>query len=185
MVSESPLVYPYPKNTRNSDHGLSFPSPETQTMVWVSPFPNKYRVWGGLSFGPSFSRTLVWVSSREGRNTGVGVDEGALIRKIRAPIKIKSAPPPPNPPPKKRGILRTWFFLQKERIFPGVHKIGAPISGPRITDTNFTDTRIFLNWVSSLCQGLQKNAAMKLSSENARGSRHGKLESVKNPWRRY
>ena len=33
----------------------------------------------------------------------------------------------------------------KERIFPGVHKIGAPISGPRIADTNFTDTRIFLN----------------------------------------
>ena len=26
---ESSLVYPYPKNTRNSDHGLSFPSPET------------------------------------------------------------------------------------------------------------------------------------------------------------
>ena len=24
---------PYPQNTRNSDHGLSFPSPETQTMV--------------------------------------------------------------------------------------------------------------------------------------------------------
>ena len=54
---ESPLVYPYPKNTRNSDHGLSFPSPETQTMVWVSPFPSKFRFWGGLSFGPSFSRT--------------------------------------------------------------------------------------------------------------------------------
>ena len=67
------------------------------------------------------------------------------VRKIRAPIKIKSAPPPPpkNHPPKK-GNLRTWFFLQKERIFPGVHKIGAPISGPRIADTNFTDTRIFL-----------------------------------------
>ena len=67
------------------------------------------------------------------------------FRKIRAPIKIKSAlPPPPQTPPKKRGILRTSFFLQKERIFPGVHKIGAPISGPRIADTNFTDTRIFL-----------------------------------------
>ena len=64
-----------------------------------------------------------------------------LIRKIRAPIKIKFG----TPPPQKRGILRTWFFLQKERIFPGVHKIGAPISGPRIADTNFTDTRIFLN----------------------------------------
>ena len=69
---------PYPQNTRNSDHGLSFPSPETQTMVWVSRCPNKFRVWGGLSFGPSFSRTMVWVSSREGRNTGVGVDEWAL-----------------------------------------------------------------------------------------------------------
>ena len=36
------------------------------------------------------------------------------------------------------------FFLQKERFFPGVHKIGAAISGPGIADTNFTDTRIFL-----------------------------------------
>ena len=45
----------------------------------------------------------------------------------------------------KRRILWTWVFLQKERILPGVHKIGAAISGPRIADTNFTDTRIFLN----------------------------------------
>ena len=58
--------------------GLSFRSPETQTMVWVSPFPGKYRVWGGLGFGQSFSRTMVWVSSREVRNTWVGVDEWAL-----------------------------------------------------------------------------------------------------------
>ena len=62
------------------------------------------------------------------------------IRKILAPIKIKSA----LPPPPKRRILWTWVFLQKERIFPGVDKIGAAISGPRIADTNFTDTRIFL-----------------------------------------
>ena len=73
------------------------------------------------------------------------------VRKIRAPIKIKSAlpPPPPKNPPKKKGILRTWLFLQKERIFPGVHKIGAPISGPRIADTDFTDTRIFLRMGSA------------------------------------
>ena len=32
-VHSGPLVYPYPKNAANSDHGLSFPSPETQTMV--------------------------------------------------------------------------------------------------------------------------------------------------------
>ena len=43
------------------------------------------------------------------------------------------------PPPPKRGILWTWVFLQKERIFPGAHKIGAAISGPRIADTNFTE----------------------------------------------
>ena len=43
------------------------------------------------------------------------------------------------------------FFLQKERIFSGVHKIGAAISGPRTADTNFTDTkRIFLKLSNSL-----------------------------------
>ena len=59
--------------------------------------------------------------------------------------KIGTPPPkkPKIPPPLKRGILWTWFFLQKERIFPRVHKIDAPISGPRIADKNFTDTRIF------------------------------------------
>ena len=71
-----------------------------------------------------------------------------FIRKIRAPIKIKSALPPPpktqNTPPLKRGILWTWFFLQNGRIFPGVHKIGAAIARPRIADKHFTDTRIFL-----------------------------------------
>ena len=151
------------------------------------------------------------------------------IRKIRAPIKIKSAllPPPPKskipPPPKTRNFMdivfpaeRTHFFrafikfkvarLQSEfrtkdfllsyefsyekcpeispdffeplfcgsekiplnsrqnshqisqislrkinKISPTSfcrsarrNKIGAPISGPRIADTNFTDTRIFL-----------------------------------------
>ena len=40
-----------------------------------------------------------------------------------------------------------FFFLQKERIFPGVHEIDAPISSPRIADKHFTDTRIFLIFV--------------------------------------
>ena len=52
-------------------------------------------------------------------------------------------PPPPKKKPKTRNFM-DMVFLQKERIFPGVHKIGAAISGPRIADTNFTDTRIFL-----------------------------------------
>ena len=41
------------------------------------------------------------------------------LRKILAPIKIKSAPPPQtqNTPPPKGGILWIWFVLQKECIF--------------------------------------------------------------------
>ena len=70
------------------------------------------------------------------------------VRKILAPIKIKSALPPPKtentPPPLKRGILWTGgFSCRKNAIFPRVRKIGAAIPGPRIADTNFTDTRIF------------------------------------------
>ena len=73
-------IYPHPLGDRNSDHGLSFPFPETQTMVWVSPCPNKYRVRRGLGFGLSFAWTMVWVSSREVRNPGVGVDPWALSK---------------------------------------------------------------------------------------------------------
>ena len=66
--------------------------------------------------------------------------------------KICTSPPPQktqNTPPPKRGILWTGFFLQNGRIFPGVHKIDAPVSGPRIADTNFTDTRIFLKFLGN------------------------------------
>ena len=74
--------------------------------------------------------------------------EGSFFRKIRAPIKIKSAlPPPPKTPPQKGEFYGHGFSCRKNAFFPGVHKIGAPISGPRIADTNFTDTRIFLNFL--------------------------------------
>ena len=49
------------------------------------------------------------------------------IRKILAPTKIKSALPPP---PKKK-TQNTPPPTQKERIFPGAHKIGAAISGTK------------------------------------------------------
>ena len=63
-----------------------------------------------------------------------------MLRKIPAPIKIKSALPPPlskkktqPPSPPKRGVLWAWGFSSKESPkIPGAHKIGAAISGPRI-----------------------------------------------------
>ena len=60
--------------------------------------------------------------------------------------KIGTSPPQTKIPPPllKRGIYGQGFSCRKNAIFPGVHKIGAAISGPRIADTNFTDTRIFL-----------------------------------------
>ena len=73
-----PPRLPIPQNTPNSDHRLSLPFPETQTMVWVSPFPNKYRVWGGLGFGPSFpgpwSEFLPWCQKHWGRGRRVSLD---------------------------------------------------------------------------------------------------------------
>ena len=67
------------------------------------------------------------------------------IRKILAPVKIKSAlplsPPPPQKtkiPPLKRGILWAWWFpCRKKAIFPGSRKIGAAISGPIIAGKTF------------------------------------------------
>ena len=44
------------------------------------------------------------------------------------------------------------FSCRKNAFFAGVHKIDAPISGPRIADKNFTDTkRIFLKTVCASC----------------------------------
>ena len=37
-------------------------------------------------------------------------------------------------------------FQQKEPKMPGAHKIGAAMSGPRITGGNFMDTTLFLNF---------------------------------------
>ena len=74
--------------------------------------------------------------------------ESAFVRKIRAPHKNKIGTPPPPPPkpppPKKEEFYGHRFSCRKNAFFPGVHKIGAAISGPRIADTNFTDTGIFL-----------------------------------------
>ena len=54
---------------------------------------------------------------------------GLLVRKIPAPIKIKSALPPPKPkipPPKKTRNFMDMVFLQKERIFQAPIKLAQP-----------------------------------------------------------
>ena len=44
---------------------------------------------------------------------------------------------PKLPPPKTRNFMGMEVFQQKERNFPGAHKIGTAISGPRIAGKHF------------------------------------------------
>ena len=73
-------------------------------------------------------------------------DCGAQKSLILSPLFPIQAPQNPKyPPPQNEEFYGHGFFLQKKtQFFPGVHKIGAPISGPRIADKNLTDLRIFL-----------------------------------------
>ena len=51
--------------------------------------------------------------------------------------KIGTPPPPKHkipPPPKTRNFMDMGFSCRKSAFFPGVHKIDAPISGPRIVE---------------------------------------------------
>ena len=75
------------------------------------------------------------------------------VRKIRAPIKIKSALPPPPPakpkilppPPlkKKRGILWTWVFLAERTHFVQASiKLAQPFPAPELR-TRILRTRGF------------------------------------------
>ena len=63
--------------------------------------------------------------------------------------KIGTSTPPSKKaqkPPLKGGILWAWgFSSRKNQKMPGAHKIGAAISGPRITGGNFVDITLFLN----------------------------------------
>ena len=69
--------------------------------------------------------------------------------------KIGTPPTPnlknPKYPPLKRGILWTWRFSCREKAkIPGAHKIGAPISGPRIAGKTFYGHEMFLTSACSV-----------------------------------
>ena len=72
-------------------------------------------------------------------------------QKIPTPIKIELAPSPPppktpTPPLLKRGTMWEWgLSSRKSQKMAGAHKIGAAISGPRITGWKIADLRLLLN----------------------------------------
>ena len=70
-----------------------------------------------------------------GNRLRVGVRaKNAIVSGLRVGSSKPPLPKNPKyPPPLKRGILWAWrFSCRKNAIFPGAHKIGATISGPRM-----------------------------------------------------
>ena len=149
-----------------------------------SPFSERFPPWRAceveVRYPPPHKRGISAILARYPMKQGKRVRypplryylERVLLRKIPTPIKIKSAlPPPPNPkypPPKTRNFMDTGFSCRTDAFFPGVHKIGAAISGPGIADKKFTDTRIFLNCATPL---LQDSEEIRLSAAT-RVARH-------------
>ena len=100
---------------------------------------NPWRFWG---FPWCFRKD----QGKEGQGTGPSQPDPppnhkTLLRKIPAPIKIKSALPPPcpktqnpkYPPPKTRNSMGMEVYsCRKNTKIPGAQKIGTTISGPRI-----------------------------------------------------
>ena len=100
-------------------------------------------VGGGVGTGKGTGKSMRKLCRNYPLATYLSVSPLKKLRKIRAPIKIKSAlpPPPPKPkippPPKTRNFMDRGFSCRTDAFFPGVHKIGAALSGPRIADKEF------------------------------------------------
>ena len=123
-------------NLRNS------PLPKTpllRTSDFLPPLS-----WDGKIIAESFCGLSVREASRDKCQSITQKNPRAHKNKIGTPSPKKTQIPPP---PKTRNFVDMGFLLQKERICPGVHKIDAPISGPRIADKNFTGTRVFLKYL--------------------------------------
>ena len=88
-----------------------------------------------------------WVKSgflgaKVGKN---GSKPTLALRKIRAPIKIKSAlppPPPQNPPPKKGNFTDMVFPAERTHFFQGSIKLAHPFPTPELR-TRILRTRGF------------------------------------------
>ena len=73
------------------------------------------------------------------------------VRKIRAPIKIKSAlpPPPPNPPLKRRNFTDMVFPAERTHFFQVSIKLAHPFPAPELR-TRILRTRGFFWYFCSL-----------------------------------
>ena len=126
--------------------------PEQPGQVFLNPFlgePVVCTLDSPLHTKGLPNRTLLFSSYFRSNSCSVMTEPICFCQKNPRAHKNKiGTPPPPKPkntPPKKRGILWTWrFSCRKNTEILGAHQIGTAISGPRIADTNFTDTRIFL-----------------------------------------
>ena len=92
----------------------AFPFPENQTMVWVSPFPGKYRGWGGLRFGLSF--VVPWSQKHWGR---LGVHALSLEREMSTSVLADL----------RRELAKfKWEFAKLKREFAKLKRYLARIS---------------------------------------------------------
>ena len=166
-------------------------SRKTADLRRFTPSPGNSSIWRAQETAAFRRKPRIFAESHRKPQIGLRhlrcvTFSSALFQKNPRAHKNKSALPPPkkNPkyPPLKGGILWTWFFLQKERIFPGAHKIGAAISGPRIADKNFTDTRIQLSKNSGVFLATSAQNQLKLAQDLLKSATLGQ-KSVQN-WRK-
>ena len=88
------------------------------------------------------------------------------FRKIRAPIKIKSALPPPpktqnTPPSKTRNFMDMGFSCRKNAFFQASIKLTHPFPAPELR-TKILRTRGFFWWLFLLAQILRRRFESKV-----------------------
>ena len=109
-------------------------------MCMVSAVPSAKG--GGKPIEVEESINLLLATHTHDRPEGWFPNEGKF-RKIRAPIKIKSAlPGPPKPPPKTRNFMDMGFPAERTHFFQASIKLAQPFPAPELR-TRILRTRGF------------------------------------------
>ena len=88
---------------------------------------------------------------REELHDTVATNIMRYVRKILAPIKIKSALPPPKK--KVRNFAGIVFPAERPHFFQAPIKLAQPFQGPRIADRNFHGHEDFSEYEKYRCSG--------------------------------